>query len=106
MTDAAIPITQSVVEQFTEQYLSSLGATIEKRRDRWEVTIPENASTRIPSGQLILFCDDPAAELSGNKRHLHPESPSFQELLAEVSEKKPTGKIAISSDDTHIDIPS
>ncbi len=105
MTDAAIRVTQSTVERFTEQYLGSLGSTIEKHGDRWDVTVPENATTEIPSGQLILFCDDAAADLGENERHLHPESPFFQEIIAEASEKQPAGKITIGSEDTQIEIP-
>lgn len=105
MIDAAIPITQSMVEQFTEQYLGSLGSTIKKHGDKWDVTVPENATTEIPSGHLILFCDDAAADLDKNERHLHPESPFFQEIIAEASEKQPAGKITIGSDDTQVEIP-
>lgn len=105
MTDAAVQITQSAVEQFTEQYLGSLGSTIEKHGDRWEVIVPESASTGIPSGQLTLFCDDASADLSESERHLHPESPLFQEIIAEASERQPTGKITIGSEDTQIEVP-
>jgi DNA repair exonuclease SbcCD ATPase subunit len=106
MTDAAIPITQSAVEQFTEQYLNSLGATIKKHGNRWEVSVPEVAKTELPSGHLVLFCDDAATDLNEDERHLHPESSFFQEILADASERQPTGKIVISSADTQIEIPS
>jgi DNA repair exonuclease SbcCD ATPase subunit len=105
MTDAAVPITQSAVERFAEQYLGSFGSTIEKHGDRWEVTVPESASTGLASGHLTLFCDDPGADLGENERHLHPESPLFQEIIAEASEKQPTGKITIESEDTQVETP-
>jgi hypothetical protein len=105
MTDAAIPITQSVVEQFTEQYLTSLESTIEKDGDWWDVTVPDQAETEIPSGQLVLFCGDAAADLGDNERQLHPESSFFQEIIGEASERQPTGKITIASEDTQIEIP-
>jgi hypothetical protein len=105
MTDAAIPITQSTVEQFTEQYLSSLGSTIEKHGDKWEVTVPEEAETAIPSGRLIVFCGDAPTEVDEDERLLHPESSFFQEVLDEVSRKQPTGKVIISSADAQIELP-
>lgn len=105
MTDAAIPITQSAVEQFTEQYLRSLDSTIEKHGDRWEIAISEQAETELPSGQLVLFCGDPSADLDENERYLHPESSFFQEIVTEASKRQPTGKVVIASEDTQIEIP-
>lgn len=105
MTDAATPITQSAVERFTEQYLTSLGSTIEKNRDRWKVTVPDTATTETLSGQFVLLCDDAAADLSEDERHLHPESAFFQEIIADASERQPTGKITIASEDTQIEVP-
>ncbi len=105
MTDAAISITQSAVELFTEHYLHSLGSTIEKHGDKWDVTVPEQSKTEIPSGHLVLFCGD-SADVDENVRQLHPESPFFQKLIAEASKRQPTGKIALASKDTPIEIPS
>jgi hypothetical protein len=106
MTDAAIPITQSTVERFAEQYLTSLGSTIEKHEDKWEVTIPDQAKTEISSGHLVLFCGDTATDLDDNERQIHPESSFFQELITEASEKQPTGKVVLASKDTQVTIPS
>jgi hypothetical protein len=106
MSDAAIPITQSAVERFTERYLNALGSRIEKRGDRWEITIPERAETEIPSGRLVLFRGETSAELDENERHLHPESSFFQELVTEASSRRPTGKVVIAAGDTQIEIPS
>ena len=105
MTDAAIPITQSAVERFTEQYLNSLGSTIKKDGDRWEVTVPDNSKTELLSGHLILFCGDAAADLDENERQLHPDSSFFQKIIAEASKRQPIGKIVIASEDTQIEIP-
>ncbi|WP_336022474.1 hypothetical protein [Halobellus salinisoli] len=106
MTDAALPITQSAVEQFADRYLRSLGSTIEKHGDKWEVTIPEQADTEISSGQLVLFCGETATELGENERQLHPDSSFFQEIVTEASTRQPTGKIILSSEDTQVEIPS
>ena len=105
MTDAAVPITQSAVEQFTEQYLYSLGSTIEKHGEKWDVTVPEQAKTEISSGHLVLFCGD-GADVDENVRQLHPESSFFQELITEASKRQPTGKIVLASEETQIEIPS
>jgi hypothetical protein len=106
MTDAAIRITQSTVERFTEQYLTSLGSTIEKHEDRWEITIPDQARTEITSDHLVLLCGDTATDLDENERQLHPESSFFQQIIGEASKRQPTGKVAITSEDTQIEIPS
>ncbi len=106
MTDATILITQSAVEQFTEQYLGSLGATIEKHGNRWEITVPDDVTTDLPADRFVLLCNDAATELNENERHLHPESSFFQEILADASERQPTRKVVIASEDTQIEIPA
>jgi len=47
MTDAALPVTERAVERFTEAYLRSLGAEIEKRGRQWTVTLPADADTAL-----------------------------------------------------------
>ena len=43
--EAALPVTQAAVEDFTERYVASLGGTIDMDGDQWEVTIPDTADT-------------------------------------------------------------
>jgi hypothetical protein len=105
MTDAALSITQSAVEQFTEQYLSVVGCTIEKHGERWIVTAPEGTETEILDGEISLLCGEPSSEISENERELHPESTFFQELIAEASKRNPTGKIVLTSEGTQIEMP-
>jgi hypothetical protein len=44
--------------------------------------------------------------LDENERQLHPESSFFQQIIGEASKRQPTGKVAITSEDTQIEIPS
>jgi hypothetical protein len=105
MTDAALAVTQSVVERFTEQYLRSLDGTIEKHGDTWDVTIPNRADTELPTGQLTLRCDTDATDSDNSVELLHPESQFFQQILTEVSERAPTGKVEINAEETEIILP-
>lgn len=105
MTDAAIRITQSIVERFTEQYLTSIGSSIEKHDERWDITVPDQAETDLPTGQFVLICESTPSDVGEDERQLHPESSFFQEILTEASESQPTGKIAIASEETQIEIP-
>lgn len=105
MTDAAVPVTQSVVEQFTDQYLRSIGCTIEKQEGRWDVTVPNEVDTELTPGNHILVCGDDVDE-GGNVEPLHPESQFFQQILTEASERTPTGKISIESGCNEVEIPS
>ena len=104
MTDAALAVTQSAVEAFTEHYLKSLGSTIEKRGERWEVTIPDNEDTELPAGCLSLLCGD-GLEGDATEESLHPESEFFQRILREASERRPTGKLAIETNQAEVEVP-
>ena len=105
MTDAALSITQSAVEQFAEQYLTVVGCTVEKHGERWTVTTSEESETEVLDGEISLLCGEPSSEIDENEYELHPESTFFQELIAEASERSPTGKIALSSESTQVEMP-
>ncbi|PHQ40432.1 hypothetical protein DJ69_01245 [Halorubrum persicum] len=105
MTDAALSITQSAVEQFTEQYLTEVGCTVQKDGGRWTVIAPEGAETEVLNGEISLLCGEPSSDLGENERELHPESTFFQELIAEASERSPTGRIILTSEGTQIEMP-
>ncbi|WP_135806763.1 MULTISPECIES: hypothetical protein [Halorussus] len=104
MTDEALAVTQSLVEDFAERYLESLGGTIEKRGDTWEVTIPDNNDTELPAGSLSLLSDAGRDKDSAGEP-LHPESEFFQRILREAAERRPTGKIPIEADRDDVAIP-
>lgn len=104
MTDAALPVTQSAVERFTERYLESLGSTIEKQGDEWEVTIPDTENTGLPAGTISLLTGDDTDE-SASGEPLHPESEFFQRILREASERSPTGKLTIETDQADVEVP-
>ena len=106
MTDAAIPVTQSAVERITEQYLQSLGCTIEKQDNQWVITSPDSAHSELLTDGLTLVCGD-EDDVGGrdNVEPLHPESAFFQRILSQASERGPTGKIAIDATGSDIRIP-
>ena len=102
MTDAAVPVTQSAVEQFTERYLRSLGCSVERSDDHWVVSVPEGTDTDISYGRHTLVLGEGTAADDSTKR-LDPESSFFQQLLREAAERSPTGKLSIESEsDTEI----
>jgi hypothetical protein len=98
MTDAAVPVTQSVVENFTERYLRSLGCSIERSDDRWVVSVPEDTDTVISHGKHTLVRGQATPDDDDdNTKRLHPESAFFQRLLREAGQRSPTGKLSIGS---------
>ncbi|WP_128223797.1 hypothetical protein [Halobacteriaceae bacterium SHR40] len=103
MTDAAIPVTQSAVEKFTEQYLRSLGCNINKEGNRWTVVTQNEIDSELLTESVTLVCGDNADEEATEE--LHPESSFFQALLSEASERTPTGKVTLETDDAAIQIP-
>ncbi|SEH41741.1 hypothetical protein SAMN05192561_101821 [Halopenitus malekzadehii] len=104
MTDAALAVTQSAVEAVTERYIESLGGAVEKRETRWEVTIPDDADTELPAGSLSVRCgNDLEADAAGAS--LHPESEFFQRLLGDASERCPTGKLSMATDQAEVAVP-
>ena len=103
MTDAAIPVTQAAVETFTEQYLRTLGCNIDKQGNRWTINTPDEVESELLTEPLTLVCGDDVDDESAEP--LYPESTFFQTLLTEASEQTPTGKIALQTDKTDIQIP-
>jgi len=99
MTDAAVPVTQSAVDRFTERYLRSLGCSIKHSDDHWVVSVPDTTDTEISPGKHTLVRGEgsPNGD-SDNTKRLHPESAFFQQLLREAAERSPTGKLSIESE--------
>jgi len=105
MTDAALPVTQRAVEEFSEKYLKTLGCDICKKDDRWNVTVPSDAETSVATGELTLVCSADSDE-AGDEEPLNPESPFFYTLLDEAADRWPTGRIEITAADTEIILPA
>lgn len=103
MTDAAVPVTQSAVETFTERYLRTLGCDIDKQGNRWKINVPDEVGSELLTESLTLVCGDDVDDESAEP--LYPESPFFQTLLTEASERTPSGKIAFQTEETDIQIP-
>ena len=106
MTDAAVSVTQSAVEHFAEQYLTSIGGSIKKHNDTWEVTIPEGVTADFPTGTFVLQTASDRPNRDGSERQLHPESAFFQELLSDATDWQPTGKVTLTAEQTPLTLPS
>jgi len=105
MTDAAIPITQTAVEQFTRQYLSAVGCRIDADGERWDITVPETTETDVVSGNLTLWCTRDVENDDGGIP-LHSESDFFQRLLTEAQDRTLTGRLKLDAEAGDVDMPS
>lgn len=105
MTDAAVPITQSAVEQFTRRYFESVGGSIDVNKEQWSVTVPDDANTPFAGEKFDLICSATDAEVGENSEALNPESSFFQQLVEEVSTKRPLGSISVTVDTEGIQLP-
>lgn len=105
MTDAALPVTQRGVEQFSERYLTAIGCEIDKRSGRWNVTVPQDAETDVVTDDLTLVCSADPDDV-GSGELLNPESSFFHALLDEAADRWPTGSVSITAADTEITLPS
>ena len=104
MTNAAVPVTQSAVENFTVRYLRSLGSQVKIRDNEWQVMIPEDVDTELPKGEHVLLCDT-VEESDETHEPLHPESSFFQSVLNDASNRAPLGGIRIDATDTDVIVP-
>ena len=106
MPDGALSITERAVEQFTEQYLSALGAETTIDGDRWDVSLPSEADTTLDiDGTALLFGSD-SGEPENGEISVHPESQFVQEMLAEAKEKQTIGFAAFTTENTELTLPS
>jgi hypothetical protein len=106
MTDAALPVTQGVVESFAESYLTSVGCSIEKRDRVWAVDVPEEAETTVLEGDSeVAIGRGDTDEVAGLDGNLAPESALFQSLLEEASQRTTIGAIEIAASTDEISPP-
>jgi len=104
MTDAALPVTQSAVEQFTERYLRSLGYSVEKQGNRWNITVPEDGFTASDADNFTLVTSE-SDDVKEGEEVLGPDSSFFQQLLEDISKHQPRGQLSITDADTDIEAP-
>lgn len=105
MTESALPVTQSAVEQFSREYLAAIGCSVRERDGRWTVTIPDGANTALGPGEVTLVCSPEPDDVGEEETALHPESSFFQRLIDEASERTPVGAIALTAADTELRLP-
>ena len=106
MTDAAMAVTEQAVERFTEAYLLSLGAEIEKEGRRWTVSLPMEAETELEiDGAVLEIASDPR-EVSDDAFAIASESPFVERIIDEAAKRSPTGTFALSGEQWEIQPPS
>ena len=98
MTDAALPVTERVVERFVESYLVSLGAEIHKYDHSWSVTLPNDAETDLElDGESLVVGTDPD-EVSDEALVIAPESEFIDRVLEEAASRTPVGSLALTGE--------
>lgn len=105
MTDAALAVTQPIVEQFSERFLKAVGCGVDKEGSHWNVTVSEDTETGVVSDDLTLVCSTDPDEI-GDNTPLNPESSFFHALIEEAADRWPTGKVSITATDAEITLPS
>ena len=105
MPDGALSITERAVEQFTEQYLSALGAETTVDGDRWDVSLPPEADTTLELDGATLLFGSNSDEPENGVIPVHPESQFVQEMLAEAKEQQTIGFAAFTTENTEIALP-
>ena len=105
MSDAALPVTTRAVEQFTESYLSSIGAQIEKDGHRWSVTLTDDDRSDLDLDGAVLEVVDDAETVSEDAFAISPESPFVERLLDEAAERAPVGSLSLTGDDIDLRLP-
>jgi len=91
MTDATRSVTWSAVEQFAEQYLTHLGATVEMTNDCWHVSIPEDANSDLHAGDYTLVLAEDPETVEGEDTRLAPDSQFFQRLIDDARTRQRVG---------------
>ncbi len=105
MTDAALPVTEEAVERFTEDYLRSLGAEIEKDGRQWNVSLPADADTDLAvDGAVLEITTDPETVEEG-AIPVAPESDFVERMLDEASTLATTGTLALTAGNTEVILP-
>ncbi len=105
MTDATLLVTQRAVEQFTESYLASLGAEIEKNGRRWSVKLPDGADTNLELDGSVLEIVDEPSDVDEGTLAIAPESPFVERMLKEAADRTPVGSLSLTDDDVKTRLP-
>ncbi|AGN01205.1 hypothetical protein L593_06280 [Salinarchaeum sp. Harcht-Bsk1] len=97
MTDAALPVTERAVEQFVEEYLTSIGGEIQKRDRTWSVTLPDAAPTELDiEGTDLVVASDPE-EVPDGALAIAPDSDFVNRLLEEAGKLAPVGSFSLTA---------
>ena len=105
MTDAAMPVTGRAVEQFTEAYLRSLGADIQKKERQWRVSIPDGVDTELDLNGAVLEIASDLCEVSDDALAIAPESPFVERMIDEAADRTPVGSVALTGEHCGVQLP-
>jgi hypothetical protein len=99
MTDATDAVTQSVLEAFTHEYLTGLGAAIRENENRWYVHLPTHIEVTFnEQNEFEIVLSDEEIEGDVSVSVLTPESEFTQQLLDEAAEMATMGQIALTKE--------
>jgi len=97
MPEASVAVTQAAVESFAESYLRTLGASIDKAGDVWDVSLPTDHPLSV-EGTSITIGAGPRLEDDAADVLLTPESGFFDELLEMALTAAPLGRAVFTTE--------
>lgn len=99
MTDATHPVTQSALESFTREYLTSLGASIRTENNRWAVRLPAHVDIDVvDTNEFQVLTEQPDSESTQSGYVLTPESEFTQQLLDEAADVAILGQLSLTEE--------
>lgn len=105
MPEASLEVTQAAVEAFAESYLQTLGATIGKQDDIWDVSLPDDHPLSVEAASITIGAG-PRLEDDDADVLLTPESGFFHELLETAPTAAPIGSAVFTTDTAPVTSPS
>lgn len=105
MTDTALPVTERAVSEFVTDYLTSLGATIDKDERRWTVSLPDTPATELSFDDTVVHIVSDTEEADEDAVALAPGSDLFERIVDDAVSRAPIGSVALTGDDVEFDTP-
>lgn len=99
MTDASHPVTQRAIEGFTRSYLRTIGASIREKGHKWHIQIPSHIKLDfLEEKEFDLLLEVDETQTGEGEWALSPDSRFGQQLLSEVSDQFPVGRITVTTE--------
>jgi uncharacterized protein YukE len=100
MTDATLPVTQSRLTAFAQEYLKTIGASLKKNGSRWRVNLPEHVDVTFGDGNEfeVVVRADHSENSKKDEFVLAPESEFAQQLLDEAISMATVGELSVTDE--------